>query len=248
MLEKTLKDRKSRIPRIWSNAELKKFAHMFEGDVVNVSGWRDEDKEGSRYADYFTGKSSYTITNFVAEARGMQGYDNELFLDLTRDLPSGMRDKFDVVFNHTVLEHVFEVHKALENLCLMSRDIVILVVPFLQPMHADYGDYWRFTPLCLQKLFEQNGLKVLYCSFNNHVNASTYVFCVASKNPEKWKSKIITNLNGEGGVEIFTKAFIDDGMQPMAGANAIFNAGPWIKLKYSGLRKFLSDIRKKAHK
>ena len=36
----------------------------------------------------------------------------------------------------------------------MSKDIVIVVVPFLQEQHAEYGDYWRFTPLTL-KSFEQ---------------------------------------------------------------------------------------------
>ena len=129
-----LVDRKFRLPRLWSNAEIRKFAPLFQGDVVNVSAWKDVDKEGRKYRDYFTKARSYSITNYNADARGLQGVDGEIFLDLTAPLPAELKGKFDVVFNHTCLEHIFEVEKAFENLCLMSSDVVITVVPFLQQM------------------------------------------------------------------------------------------------------------------
>lgn len=241
MFEPFFRDRKSRIPRLWSNQELKKFAALFSGDIVNVSGWEDRDKEGQYYSDYFEKKSSYTITNYLSEARGFQGQENEIFLDLTKDLPKNLIGKYDVVFNHTVLEHVFEVHKAFENLCLLSRDAVILVVPFLQPMHADYGDFWRFTPSCLQRLFEKNGMSVIYSSFNNPINASVYVFCVAVKDPEKWKGKFPSNLDEDGNALFLTKPFLNDRQTPMVGANAIFNLGYWIGLKYGDFLSFLKN-------
>lgn len=65
-----VKDRKFRIPRIWSNRELKKFAKLFRGTVVNVSGWKDNDKEGANYREYFINASEYWITNYKSEARG----------------------------------------------------------------------------------------------------------------------------------------------------------------------------------
>lgn len=145
-------DRIFRLPRIWSNRELRKFSHLFTGDVVNVSGWKDEDKEGERYKNYFQNASSYSLTNYVAEARGFQGYEDEIFLDLSKPIPAELHGKFDVVFNHTVLEHVFEVNQAFENLCNMTRDILIVVVPFLQEMHGEYGDYWRFTPQAMKNV------------------------------------------------------------------------------------------------
>jgi hypothetical protein len=151
-----LKDKKFRVPRIWSNRELEKFAHLFSGKGVNVSGWKDVDKEGKKYRDYFSNISEYWITNYKSEARGFQGnQENEIFLDLEEDLDESMYCKFDVVFNHTVLEHIFDVNKAFENLCKLSNDIVIVVVPFLQEQHAEYGDYWRFTPLAVEKLFQK---------------------------------------------------------------------------------------------
>ena len=179
-------DRIFRIPRIWSNNELKKFSSLFTGDIVNVSAWKDEDKQGGYYKNYFCNAKTYSITNFETDARGYQGHENEIFLNLENKLPENLQNKFDVVFNHTTLEHIFDVNTAFKNLCLMSNDVVILVVPFLQQMHAAYGDYWRFTPLAIKKLFEKNGLSIVYSSFNEDRNSSVYLFFIASKRPSNW--------------------------------------------------------------
>lgn len=188
-------DKKFKTPRIWSNNELKKFAHLFKGSIVNVSAWKDEDGDGNLYKNYFTNAEKYTMTNYESEARGYQGLKNEIFLDLEKDLSNKLKNKFDVVFNHTTLEHIYKIDTAFSNLCEISKDVVILVVPFLQQMHADYGDYWRFTPLVLKRMFEEKGMSVLYSSFNEHKESSVYLFFIASKNPEKWKNKINNNFN-----------------------------------------------------
>lgn len=184
-----LKDKKFRVPRIWSNRELEKFAHLFSGKGVNVSGWKDVDKEGKKYRDYFSNISEYWITNYKSEARGFQGdQENEIFLDLEEDLDESMYSKFDVVFNHTVLEHIFDVNKAFENICKLSNDIVIVVVPFLQEQHAEYGDYWRFTPLSLEKLFQKNNVDLIYINYNDAIDDSIYIFTIGSKNKDKWEN------------------------------------------------------------
>lgn len=202
-----------RRPRLWSNDELRKFAHLFRGSVVNVSAWKDLDKSvdnhfqyffgnydsGIPYKNYFTNASRYSITNYPQDAnRGSSGlddlhyqnYDEILEIDLEKDLPRELIGKFDVVFNHTVLEHVFDIGKAFENLCLMSKDIVIVVVPFVQMVH-DYGgsyrDYWRLTPFALEKLFDKNGLTVLYRGSTKLYQSSIYYFFIGTKNPERWK-------------------------------------------------------------
>uniref|UniRef100_A0A832A020 Methyltransferase domain-containing protein n=1 Tax=Desulfacinum infernum TaxID=35837 RepID=A0A832A020_9BACT len=190
MAEKRLGvDRLFRLPRAWSNRELEKMAHLFYGDVVNVSAWKDEDKEGRRYRDYFINAASYWVTNWRSEARGFQNYPNEIFLDLEQELALELVGRFDVVFNHTTLEHVFNVFKAFENLCLLSRDIVMVCVPFLQPYHTDYGDFWRFSPMAVKRLYEANGLHVLYINWNRHRMSSVYVFAVGSKNPGRWQGR-----------------------------------------------------------
>ena len=179
----------SRLARRWSNTELARFAGWFPGDIVNVSGWRDEDKSGAHYADYFTQKASYTLTNYKHEARGVQGGANEVFLDLEAPLDRALAGRFDVVFNHTVLEHVYAFQTAFTHLCEMSRDLVIIVVPWLQPYHGDYGDYWRFSPLAVQKMYEANALAPLYLSFNEDAFASVYVFAIGSRHPERWRAR-----------------------------------------------------------
>ena len=142
--------------RRWSNAELRKVGHLFTGEVINVSGWRDEDREHAHYADYFPHKASYTVSN-VGGAKGLQGADNEFTLDLERPVPEDRRRRYDVVFNHTTLEHVYDIHAAVKALCTLSRDVVIVVVPFAQGTHweeGSYRDYWRPTPFALRNLFE----------------------------------------------------------------------------------------------
>ncbi len=183
-------EKKWKAPRVWSNIELKKVSHLFSGKVINVSGWKDEDKENKKYKEYFINVENYFLSNYKSDARGFQGNQkNEIFLDLEKDLDNSLYSKFDVVFNHTVLEHIFDVNKAFENLCKLSNDIVIVIVPFLQEQHAEYGDYWRFTPLALKKLFERNKMDLVYINYNDNEDESIYVFAIGSKQSSKW-SKI----------------------------------------------------------
>lgn len=74
------KDRKFKEPRVWSNQELKKFGFIFQGDIVNISGWKDMDKEGNRYKEYFKNAKSYQISNYNTQKNGFQGdMENEFF-------------------------------------------------------------------------------------------------------------------------------------------------------------------------
>ncbi len=168
--------------RIWSNNELKKTAHLFTGDIINVSAGKDKDKQNAYYSDYFKNKSSYTITNYVST-----GVPNEIILDLEKDLPENLRKKYDVVFSHTVLEHIYDTDKAVKNLCHLSKNIVITVVPFLQTYHHEediYYDFWRFSPLALIKKFNEHNFKTLYISWNNDAFGSLYIFHIASCKPK----------------------------------------------------------------
>lgn len=179
-------------PRRWSNTELKRFAPFFAGDVVNVSGWRDEDKEGRLYRDYFVNASRYSITNYWGSHVANDGIPDSIFLDLATDLPPELRDRFDVAFHHTVLEHVVDSCKAMRNIAAMTRDIMIMVVPFSQDEHymsGLYGDYWRFTPLCVRQLMEDNGFTLLYLSSNDSPWYPVYLFAIGSKQPARWVNK-----------------------------------------------------------
>lgn len=189
-------------PRAFSNEELKRFSHLFTGDVVNISGWNDLDKQGMLYRDYFNNKKDYFISNYKEDQKGIQGFENEFYLDLESDLDPNLKNSFEVVFCHTVLEHVFDFSKAFKNLSEISKDILIIVVPFLQQMHGSgYKDYWRFTPEALKKLYLNNGFTPRYISANNDDKASIYLFSIGYKNrkwdkeiPEKFIDRIDPNL------------------------------------------------------
>jgi hypothetical protein len=177
-----------RVPRLWSNEELGRIGHLFDGDIVNVSAWRDEDKAGRRYREYFPQAHSYCLTNYKADMRGYQNQRDEIFLDLEGDLPSDLASRFDVVFNHTTLEHIYEFRRAFANLCAMSKDTLIVVVPWLQPYHGDYGDYWRFSPTAIARLMKENCMTPARITWNREAGASVYVFAVGVRSPEKWRS------------------------------------------------------------
>lgn len=184
-------EREFRIPRLWSNAELRRIGALVEGGVVNVSGWKDSDKDGGHYRDYFPRASHYDITNFGGY-RGLEDSGSGIFLDLTAPLPEDLREKFDVVFNHTTLEHIFEIDAAFDALCGMSRDLVIVVVPFIQIQHEKENvlDYWRFTPTALREMFRRRGFGTVYEAANAHAAAGIYILFVASRHPERWRGKM----------------------------------------------------------
>ena len=184
-------DRRFRLARVWSNRELARLAPLLAGDVVNVSAWDDRDKEGGKYRSYFTQATSYSTTNYSGQ-RGVQGNPHEHFLDLTGQLPSELAGKFDVVFNHTTLEHVFDVRTAFANLCQMSRDVVLVVVPFAQVQHEcdSFRDFWRFTPSCLRFLYEENGLSMIYHSESGDRDAAIYLLSIGVRHPERWTGKL----------------------------------------------------------
>lgn len=178
--------KKFRAARVWSNRELRRFAPRLEGSVVNVSAWRDEDKEGRHYRDYFGG--DYTITNYSGPYRGIQGLPGELELDLSVPIEGHWHRRFDVVFSHTVLEHIYEVQTAFRNLCEMSRDVVIVAVPFLQEQHGAF-DYWRFTPLAIEGMFRENGMQLAYLSANDG-DGSIYLFAIGVRHtPQRFAAE-----------------------------------------------------------
>lgn len=224
-------DRKFRLARIWSNRELKKFSHLFGGSIINVSAGDNIDKEGNTYDKYFINSSSFYTSNYAPGSfRGFYGRKNELLIDLEQNTPDELWNKFDVVFNHTTLEHVFSVFKAFENICKLSKDIVIIVVPFAQVHHDSkdgFLDYWRFTPSCIRRLFTDNGFEVLYESHNKDFNSAVYLFFIASKNPEKW-------------IESFPQNSVNENAGEWIGEKENRKLPPFIKSLFSNLKKQLN--------
>ena len=213
-------DRKFRAARVWSNKILRKYAPFFEGDICNVSAWIDIDKEGGQYKDYFAGASSYSVTNYGAKEgheshKGSYGKDGdknvkEYILDLTSPtLPENLRKKFNVVMNHTVLEHIYDNHTAFKNICDMSSEVVISIVPWVQEVHVApdgaYNDYWRYSPYAMSELYKENGYTMVVCEYNNDFDTAVYLFtigirdeCLNLQKYNMFKKMIINNDNPAG--------------------------------------------------
>ncbi|MDD4990300.1 MAG: hypothetical protein PHW31_03255 [Candidatus Pacebacteria bacterium] len=197
---------RKRQARIWSNSETAKFAPFFAGRVINVSGWKDEDKQGRLYQNYFTNAKEYFVSNIEGD-KGLSGLLNEIYLDLEKPLAQELQKSFDVVFCHTTLEHIFNIQKAFDNLCLLSKDIVILIVPFLQEQHwtESFGDYWRFTPQGIIRNFRERGFEVLYLSQTPYKNNPIYLFAVGTCNFAKWQEKFSPFQITNGVLDNFAK-------------------------------------------
>jgi hypothetical protein len=177
-------------PRRSTNRVLRAYLSIFGGEIINISGWEDRDKEGSFYRDYFGARTRYVVSNIGGETgmpRTMPGDVESIYLNLDRPLPSELQGAFDVAFSHTVAEHVFDPHRTFEALTSLSRDVVITVVPFAQGVHytSSYGDYVRLTPLFLKRFFEGRGFTVLLSVSNDQPFLPVYTVFIASRQPSR---------------------------------------------------------------
>jgi hypothetical protein len=160
------------------------------GVIINVSGWKDEDKAGGVYRDYYKEIEQYTISN-IGGLHGMPEYKDPknhwLELDLCKPVSKDLVNRFDVVFNHTVLEHVAEIEIALDNLARMSKDMLVIVVPFSQSMHytGSYSDYLRFTPFYFTESLKKYGYTLLVFDKNQQPFEHIYITMIFSRYPEK---------------------------------------------------------------
>lgn len=170
-------------PRYWSNDRLREIGSALRGcsSMINVSGWRDGDKEGGRYRDYFPSMGTYSVSNHPGDsAKGVQ-QGTDLSLDLDSDLAPHLVGSYDVVLNHTVLEHVPRPWFAIDVMAQMARKAVITVVPFKQPLHyspGNFGDFYRFTPMAMRSSFERAGMHVVHESASAGVD-TIYLLHVA---------------------------------------------------------------------
>lgn len=211
---------KNRIqPREFTNAVLKKYAHIFNGSVINVSGWNDSDWEGGFYQGYFANCSKYVVSNARGYYRGLGSMADtrveEIEIDLEKELEKDLVGKYDVVFNHTTLEHVFDLDQAFKNLCNLSNDVLIIVVPVMQNIHITrtYGDYWRITTLALARLLKENNFELLVLDSNDQPFAPIYSIAIATRNPQRYEGLIEKKLNFEMGAAQYGSSLKKDAIE-----------------------------------
>jgi hypothetical protein len=199
MLQRGGPNKPVRAARVWSNDFIKQVAPHVSGRVVNVSAWKDEDKEGRAYRTYFTNASSYETTNFDGW-RGA-GIPSNYSLDLQRPAPAELRGAFDLVFNHTTLEHIYDFRQAFATLAELSRDAMLLVVPWIQPLHGPVdGDFWRFSPYAIRRLFAEHGFTIIAEQAGPVGGAVRYLTHFAARSAEAWEGRLPVLSNDVVGV------------------------------------------------
>jgi len=115
-------------------------------DILEI-GSGDEEKKQS-VISIFKDANTFLQTDIKEEY-------NHMFLDITR--PLEIENKFDLVICTSVLEHIFEMNLAVENLkkLVKKEGHLFISVPFIYPLHDEPADYWRFTEHSLKKLFKE---------------------------------------------------------------------------------------------
>lgn len=134
--------------RLESNALLRSWCADLPGDVLSLGSDSDRDGEGHPYREYFPQATSYTTSDYGDAA---EGCDRQLDV---RAMPEVPDDAYDVLFCSGVLEHVDDLAAALRELWRVLRPggVLLLGVPFRQPIHRAPHDFWRFTTHGVQHL------------------------------------------------------------------------------------------------
>lgn len=134
------------LERRLSNALLQDWCADVTGRVLSIGSGGDTDKEGLSYREYFSRASRYT----TSDVEGVPGCD--LTLD-ARKLEI-LDASFDALFVSGVLEHVDDVTAAVAECyrVLTPGGVLLVGVPFNQPIHRAPLDFWRFTEYGLRWL------------------------------------------------------------------------------------------------
>jgi SAM-dependent methyltransferase len=155
------------IPTLLRRAECKALSTVtLSGEVIDLGG--DKDAE---YLSYIKGTFTVTALNIDPASKP----------DITHDLEQPMPIK-DAQYDHAllmnVLEHMFKYRELLQETVRIIRPggSIVVIVPFLFPIHPSPNDYWRFTQQTLQKEFELLSLSDISITPLGHgVFAARYV-------------------------------------------------------------------------
>jgi len=136
------------------------------GMVLDLGG-----DKNSEYLRFFSGRFDTTTLNFSEKARP------DILHDLETPLPIA-NNEYDHVLLINVLEHIFEYRSLLQEVTrvVKSGGNIIIVVPFLFPVHPSPDDFHRFTASTLKKELSKGGFDdISVKSLGGGVFASRYV-------------------------------------------------------------------------
>ena len=120
------------------------------------SGKLEKGEYPKSYKKYFDKTNEFIQSDIVAE------YGHEV-VDATN-----MRytDEFDLVICSNVLEHIFDIHAAVNGIHQATKPggCAAVVVPSVYPLHDEPHDYWRLTEHSLRMLLRKFSQVEIKCS------------------------------------------------------------------------------------
>ena len=141
------------VARQASNTWIANAAKDVEGKVLSIGSGNDLDWQGSRYRNYFP-KAEYFTSDITTSAKTKVN----LIIDV-RSMPQVEDASYDCVFIAGVLEHVDDIFSAMSEVSriLKPGGLLLLGVPFGQPIHRAPQDFWRLTIHGLEYLLDRYG-------------------------------------------------------------------------------------------
>ena len=134
--------------RQFNNRCLRKFACEVKNKKILELGSGEKTEEMNySYKRFFDNSNDFIQSDIVKE------YGHKV-IDATK---IDYQNKFDIILCMNVLEHVFDFHKAIDNIyqALVSGGIVIITIPVFYPLHNEPNDYWRLIEHSLRKLLKE---------------------------------------------------------------------------------------------
>ena len=131
--------------RAWSDAAVERIAATSKGlKVLEIGSGRQD-----------LGENAYSLARLFTEADFVQSDVNPAFGHRVVDVTDmSIEEEFDVILCMYVLEHVFDVRAAVDNMRAAVRPggKVLMAVPHLYPYHDEPLDFWRFTEYSMREL------------------------------------------------------------------------------------------------
>jgi SAM-dependent methyltransferase len=130
------------IKKIAKTTKNKKILEIGSGKCVNK-------KYPYSYAQYFKAHNEF-ITSDINPSFGHK------IIDITK---MNSNNEYDMIICLNVLEHIYEFEKAVQNMYNALRDSgdIIVIVPFLYPLHDEPIDFFRYT---------EHSLRIIFKNFN----------------------------------------------------------------------------------
>lgn len=115
------------------------------------------------------GSGNDTLKSFFPQSTFIESdlfpSERQIRYDVTK---SKYKHKVDAIICASVLEHIYEFEKALNNMfySLNKGGKLLVIVPFLYPLHSIPFDFWRFSEFTLTKKLEDLGFKNVKVNHN----------------------------------------------------------------------------------